>query len=161
MVGSKQQAVGAGAAGRDERLGPLPPGARRFLIAATALGGGSLGWAALRLPWRPDAPLALLLWLLAAANGCTSLALLGAPRRARRALAGLAALSLGAAPVLVGAIAITSVAVVRLYGALGWGLAVALAAIGWLVLLVTLPVGLVGLHVLRRRPLDRDSHGPA
>lgn len=129
----------------------LSPGARRFSIVATGLGGPALAWAAVRLPWRPEAPLALVLWVLAAANLCALVALLFSPRHTRRALAWLVGLSLGAAPVLLGAIALTSVTMVRLYGALGWGLTVALAAIGWLLLLATLPLGLVGLHQLRRR----------
>jgi hypothetical protein len=132
------------------RANDLPPGARRLLIAWTALLGPILGWAALRLPWRPEAPLALLLWALAAANLCALVALLGSGRRVRLALGVLVALSLGAAPWLAGALISSSVVMVRMYGALGWGLAVALAAIGWLLLLATLPIGLFGLHCLRR-----------
>jgi hypothetical protein len=132
-------------------IDPLPPGARRPLIIWTALVGSSLGWGALRLPWRPEAPLALLLWALAAANLCTLIALLGSGRRVRLALGVLVALSLAAAPWLAGAIISSSVVMVRMYGPLGWGLTVALAAIGWLLLLATLPIGLFGLHCLRRR----------
>jgi hypothetical protein len=53
----------------------------------------------------------------------------------------------------MGSVAIisSSVVMVRTYGALGWGLTVALAAIGWLLMLATLPIGLFGLHCLRRR----------
>lgn len=129
---------------------PLPLGVRSFLLGATALAGPAFAWAALRLPWRPDAPVALLLWSLAAANSFTLVALLGSARHARRALGLLVALSLAASPLLVVAIANTSVVMVRMYGALGWALTAALAAIGWLLLLATLPVALVGLHGLRR-----------
>jgi hypothetical protein len=145
----------------------LAPGARRFLTGWTALAAPVLGWGALRLPWRPEAPLALVLWALAAANLCTLVALLGSGRRLRLALGVLVALSLGAAPLLTGAIISTSVVMVRMYGALGWGLTVALAAIGWLLLLATLPVALFGLHLsyrggdaLRRREAsDGLQHG--
>lgn len=128
----------------------MPLGVRRFLLGATALAGPAFAWAALRLPWRPDAPLALLLWALAAANLLTLIALLGSARHTRRALGLLVALSSAAAPLLVVAIVTTSVVMVRMYGALGWGLTAALAAIGWLLLLATLPIALVGLHGLRR-----------
>jgi hypothetical protein len=128
----------------------LPRGARRFLMGWTALMGPVLGWAALRLPWRPEAPLALLLWALAAANLCTLVALLGSGGRVRLALGVLVALSFVAAPSLAAAIISSSVVMVRMYGALGWGLTAALAAIGWLLLLATLPIALFGLHCLRR-----------
>jgi hypothetical protein len=143
------------------RANDLPPGARRLLIAWTALVGSVLGWGALRLPWRPEAPLALLLWALAAANACALIALLGSGRRVRLALRVLVALSLVAAPWLAGAIISSSVVMVRMYGALGWGLTVALAAIGWLLLLATLPIGFFGLHCLRRSattPKHSASH---
>jgi hypothetical protein len=138
---------------------PLPPGARRFLIGWTALVGPILGWAALRLPWRPEAPLALVLWGLAAANLATLVALLGAGRRVRLALGTLVVLSFAAAPLLAGAIISSSVVMVRMYGALGWGLTLALAAIGWLLLLATLPIALFGLHCLRRH--ESNSHDVA
>jgi hypothetical protein len=138
----------------------LPPGARRLLIAWTALVGSVLGWGALRLPWRPEAPLALLLWALAAANACTLIALLGSGRRVRLALRVLVGLSLVAVPWLAGAIISSSVVMVRMYGALGWGLTVALAAIGWLLLLATLPIGFFGLHWLRRSAAPGHSASP-
>lgn len=142
----------------EEHGGELLPGTRRLLIGWTALAAPVLGWAALRLPWRPDTPLALLLWALAAANACTLVALLGSGRRLRLALGVLVALSLGAAPWLVGAIVSSSVVMVRMYGALGWGLTVALGAIGWLLLLATLPIGLFGLHCLRRSAATGTLH---
>jgi hypothetical protein len=136
---------------------PLTPGARRLLVAWTALAGSVLAWGALRLPWRPEAPLALLLWALAAANLCTLIALLGSGRRVRLALGVLVALSLVAAPWLAGALISSSVVMVRMYGALGWGLTVALAAIGWLLLLATVPIGLFGFYCLRRRAAPGHS----
>ncbi|HTV20905.1 MAG TPA: hypothetical protein VMG12_19605 [Polyangiaceae bacterium] len=132
----------------------LSPAARRAFVAATGGLGLALGWAALRLPWRPDAPLAVLLWVLAAANLGTGVASLGARRHMRRALGALVVLSLAAAPVFLGALVITSVTMVRMFGALGWGLTVALAAMGWLLALATLPLGVIGLRLLRRRAPD-------
>jgi hypothetical protein len=123
-------------------------------MAATSSCGLAFGWAALRLPWRLDAPLALLLWALAAANIGTLAALLGSGRYVRGALSALVVLSFAAAPVFAWAIVVTSLAMVRMFGALGWGLTVALGAIGWLLLLATLPLGLVGLRQLRRPTPD-------
>ena len=138
---------------------PLPAGSRRCFLGATGVCGVAFGWAALHLPWRLDAPLALLLWALAAANAGTLVALLGSGRHVRAALAVLVALSLVAAPVFSGAIVVSSMAMVRMFGALGWGLTVALAAIGWLLLLGTLPLGLLGLHHLRRAAPDAPHAG--
>jgi hypothetical protein len=147
-----------GATGASQAL-LLAPGAHRFLVIGTAIVGPVLGWAARHLPWRPEAPLAIVLWALAAANLCTLIALVGSGRRLRLALGALVALSLAAAPLLAGAIVSTSVVMVRLYGPLGWGLTVALAAIGWLLLIATLPIGLVGLHCLRRREATGSNAG--
>lgn len=133
---------------------PRSPAARRFLIVAAGVGGLAFGWGALRLPWRPDAPLALLLWAVAAADTGAVVALLGSSRHSRGVLSALVVLSFAAAAVFVGAIAVTSLAMVHMFGALGWGLTVALAAIGWLLLLATLPLGVVGLRYLRRRAPD-------
>ena len=141
-----------------EQHGP-PPGQRRFFIAATGVVGLAFGWAALRLPWRPDAPLALLLWVLAAANIGALVALLAQSRHLRHALSVLVVISLAAAPVFAWAIVMTGVAMVRMFGALGWGLSVALAAIGWLLLLATLPLGVLGLRLLRRSALDEPHAG--
>jgi hypothetical protein len=58
---------------------------------------------------------------------------------------------MGAAPVFLWAITSTSLQMVQMFGALGWGLAAALAAIGWLLLLATVPVALVGFSVTRAR----------
>jgi len=160
MARSTRRSREQGAPDANEPLS-LPVRVRRVAIIATALGGFALGWAALSLPWRPEAPLALLLWVLAAANLCALVALLGSGRHARRAVGWLVALSLGAAPLLVGAIVVTSVVMVRMYGPLGWGLTVALGAIAWLLLLVTLPVGLVGLRYLRARAVAGPSNDDA
>lgn len=124
-------------------------GGRFGLVALTALAALAFGWSALFLPGRPE-PIGLLAWALAAANSCAALALLGWRARARRALGWLGALSLAAAPVFVWAMASTGLEMVERFGALGRGLAVALGAIGWLLVLGTLPVGLVALYYRRR-----------
>jgi hypothetical protein len=127
----------------------LPAGARPWLVSATALSALAFGWAGLVLPWRPEAPLALLAWGLGVLHLCAAGALVARPARARRSLLLLATGSLSAAPVFTYAIASTSVRMVQMFGALGWGLTVALGAIGWLLLLGTLPVGLYLLRVVR------------
>jgi hypothetical protein len=129
----------------------LPVGARPWLIAGTALSALAFGWAALVLPWRPGAPVALVAWGLGVSHLCVAGMLTWRPERSRRALLLLASASLGAAPVFAYVIGSTSLQMVAMFGALGWGLAAALGAIGWLALLGTLPVGLYLLHVTRRR----------
>lgn len=128
----------------------LSRGFRPWLVVGSLLAAGAFAWAAFVLPWRSDAPLGLVLWALAVAHLCTALAALR-PARLRRALRVLALGSLGAAPLFAWAIASTSLRMVRMYGALGWGLTAALAAIGWLLMLATVPVALFGLFVTRAR----------
>jgi hypothetical protein len=127
-----------------------PPAARAWLTVATAFSALAFGWAALVLPWRTATPLGLLAWGLALLHSCAALTLATGRARASRALFLLGVASLTAAPVFVGALASTSVQMVQRFGALGWGLAVALAAIGWLSLLGTLPLGLYLVRVARR-----------
>ena len=129
---------------------PLPEGFRPWLVAGTLLAAGAFGWAAFVLPWRTEAPLGLGLWMLAVAHLCTALAAYS-PARLERALRVLAVGSLCAAPVFAWAIASTSVRMVQMYGALGWGLTAALAAIGWLLMLATVPVAVLGWYVTRAR----------
>jgi hypothetical protein len=74
------------------------------------------------------------------------------PRRLGRPLQLLALASLAAAPVFLFAISAASLQMVEMYGPLGWALTAALAAIAWLLLLGTVPVGLFGLYMTR-------SHG--
>jgi hypothetical protein len=129
----------------------LPAGVRPWLVAGTAVSALAFGWAALVLPWRPDAPLALIAWGLALLHSCAAGSLAWRPERAAWSLGVLGVASLAASPVFAYAIASTSIQMVRMFGELGWGLAVALGAIGWLSLLGTLPVGLYVLHVTRGR----------
>jgi hypothetical protein len=127
----------------------LPPRVRLWLVAVTALLGLVFGWAALALPWRPESPLALCGWGLGVLHVCAAGALSWRPARSGRALSLLALGSLGAAPVFAYAIIGTSVEMVQMFGPLGWGLTVALGAIGWLLLLGTVPIGLFLLHLTR------------
>jgi hypothetical protein len=72
------------------------------------------------------------------------------PAAVLRAWRVLAFCSLAAAPVFIGAISLTSVEVVRTYGALGWGLTALLAVIGWLLIVGTVPIALWGLRTTGR-----------
>lgn len=130
----------------------LPEGTRPWLAGGTAASAFAFGWAAFILPWRSDAPLGLVLWALAALHACTALTATCWPRRLGRPLSALAVASLAAAPVFLFAVSATSIEMVRMYGPLGWALTGALAAIAWLLLLATVPVGVFGLYVMR-------SHG--
>jgi hypothetical protein len=143
-----------GAAAVRKRV-PLPEGwlsgsRRHWLMLGAVLSGVAFAWAAFELPWRSDAPLGLVSWALAVTHLCTALATRW-PARLVRAVRLLAITSLGAAPVFAWAITRSSLQMVRMFGALGWGLAAALAAIGWLLLLATVPVALFGLSVTRAR----------
>jgi hypothetical protein len=130
----------------------LPTGTRPWLAVGTAVSAFAFGWAAFVLPWRAEAPLGLALWTLAALHACTALTAICWPRRLVRPLQLLALASLAAAPVFLFAVSATSLEMVRMYGPLGWALTAALAAIAWLLLLGTVPVGVFGLYVTR-------SHG--
>jgi len=130
----------------------LPTGTRPWLAAGTAASALAFGWAAFVLPWRSDAPLGLVLWALSALHACTALTAMGWPRRLGRPLSLLALASLAAAPIFLFAVSRTSLQMVEMYGPLGWALTAALAAIAWLLLLATVPVGIFGLYVTR-------SHG--
>jgi hypothetical protein len=128
----------------------LPEGSRPWLAAGGTL-ALAFGWAAFELPWRPAAPLGLLLWALAALHLCAAASVAFLPTRAARALRLLGLASLGSAPVFALALGSTAVSMVRMFGPLGWGLSVALAAIGWLLVLATLPVGLLALRAAAAR----------
>lgn len=134
------------------RVLDLPAGTRPWLAIGTAVSAIAFGWAAFVLPWRPEAPLGLLSWGLSALHACTSLTAACWPRRLGRPLSVLALASLAAAPIFLFAVVATSIEMVRMYGPLGWALTAALAAIAWLLLLATVPVGVFGLYVSR-------SHG--
>jgi hypothetical protein len=127
----------------------LPEGSRRGLLLGTSLSALAFGWSALTLPWRPGAPLALLAWCLGSLHVCTAFTLLCWPDRVGRPLRLLSLGSWVAAPVFLFAVSSTSLEMVRMYGPLGWALTVALGAIGWLLLLGTVPVALFGWYVTR------------
>ena len=130
----------------------LPTGTRPWLTVGTAVSALAFGWAAFVLPWRAEAPLGLVLWALSALHTSTSLTAACWPHWLGRPLSLLALVSLAAAPVFLFAVSTTSIEMVRMYGPLGWALTAALAAIAWLLLLATVPVGVFGLYVMR-------SHG--
>jgi hypothetical protein len=127
----------------------LPEGSRPWLLAGTSLSALAFGWSALVLPWRPEAPLALLAWALSVLHVCTAVTLLARPERVGRPLRMLTLGSCVAAPIFLFAISSTSVEMVEMYGPLGWALTVALGAIGWLLLLGTVPVAIFGWYVTR------------
>jgi hypothetical protein len=127
----------------------LPEGARPWLLVGTSLSALAFGWSALVLPWRPEAPLALLAWGLGGLHASTALTLLCWPDRVGRPLRLLTLGSCVAAPIFLFAVSSTSIEMVQLYGPLGWALTIALGAIGWLLLLGTVPVALFGLYVTR------------
>jgi hypothetical protein len=88
----------------------------------------------------------------------TVAAALWRPERLARAL-GLLGLASGAAALVIGAsIGATALEMVQTFGRLGGAIAVALLAIGWLALLVTLPAAVVGVYCLRLGA-PRARHG--
>jgi hypothetical protein len=127
----------------------LPDGSRPWLLLGTSLSAVAFGWSALMLPWRPEAPLALLAWGLGLLHVSTALTLLCWPDRVGRPLRLLTLGSCVAAPVFLFAVSSTSIEMVQMYGPLGWALTVALGAIGWLLFLGTVPLALFGLYVTR------------
>lgn len=117
-----------------------------------------LAWAALVLPWRAQAPLGLLLWGLALLHLSAAASAVWRPERLAWALGLLGAASLGAALVFAVCIGATALEMRETFGPLGAGVAVALLAIGWLVLLATLPVAALGLRYWRVVHWRRASH---
>jgi hypothetical protein len=132
--------------------------ARPWVAAVAALSAAVLAWAALVLPWRMQAPLGSLLWALAALHLSTLAAALWRPERLARALVLLGLGSCAAALVLGVSIGVTAIEMVQTFGRLGWAIAVALLAIGWLALLATLPAAVVGVYCLRLGA-PRARHG--
>lgn len=119
---------------------------RAALSLITSLSAVSLGWAALVLPWRPGAPLALLAGALSLLHAATALSAIWRPSAVLRVWRVVAHCSLAAVPIFIASMSLTSIEVVRTYGALGWGLTALLAVIGWLLLVCTVPIALWGLH---------------
>jgi hypothetical protein len=131
----------------------VTPAARHWLGLASTLHAVLFAWAAHTLPWRPAAPLALVLWGLALLHAATAVAALGNLPAARRVWRALAIASLAAAVVLIGAIAIGAERMVVMFGMLGWNMTALLALIGVLVLGATVPMGLWGLAATRARAM--------
>lgn len=126
--------------------------ARYWLGLASTLHAVIIAWAAHTLPWRPTAPLALLLWLLALTHTATAIATLAHLARWRRVWRLQAFSSLAAALILIGSIALGAERLVVMFGRLGWNLTALLAVIAVLVLGLTVPMGLWGMAATRRRP---------
>jgi hypothetical protein len=132
--------------------------ARPWVAGWATLSAAALGWAALVLPWRPQAPLGLLLWALAASYLGTAAAATWRRERLARALVVLGVASGAAALVFGLAIGATVLEMVHTFGRLGWAIAVALLAIGWLLLLATVPAAVAGVYCLRLG-VSRAQHG--
>jgi hypothetical protein len=126
-----------------------PKQVRIGLSVSAACSAGLFGWAAFVLPWRPEAPLALLAFGLALLHAATAFTALCWPRRLRRAWRLLAIGSLLCGLVFTLAIGTASIKLVRMYGDLGWGLTALLATIGLLLWVATLPMGVLGLRWTR------------
>jgi hypothetical protein len=124
---------------------------RPWLGLASTLHAVIFAWAAHTLPWRPAAPLALLLWALALLHAATAVCAFAGLASTRRLWRALSVASLGAALVLIGSIAVSAERMVAMFGRLGWNLSALLAVIGVLVLGMTLPLGLWGVSATRAR----------
>jgi hypothetical protein len=129
---------------------------RYWLGLASALHAVVFAWAAHTLPWRPEAPLGLVLWALAVLHAATAICALGALAATPRVWRVLSIASLGAAALLSGAIAVGAERMVVMFGLLGWNLTALLAVIGVLVLGLTLPMGLWGLKATEVRAAPRS-----
>lgn len=108
-----------------------------------------LGWAALVLPPRWNTLLGLICAGLALLHAVTAASVLSAPVLGHRALRVLAWASLASALIFAGALGGASVELVRMFGALGWGLTALLGAILLLLLALTVPIGVAGLWLTR------------
>lgn len=126
-----------------------PKQVRIGLSVGAACSAGLFGWAAFVLPWRPEAPLALLAFGLALLHAATAFTALCWPRRMRHAWRLLAIGSLFCGLIFTLAIGTASIELVRMYGDLGWGLTALLGTIGLLLLVATLPMVILGLRGTR------------
>jgi hypothetical protein len=93
--------------------------------------------------------LALLAFGLALLHAVTALTALVWPRRMQRAWRLLAFGSLLCGLIFTLAIGTASIELVQMYGDLGWGLTALLVVIGLLLLIATLPMGILGLRWTR------------
>jgi len=118
------------------------------------------GWAAHRLPWRPGAPLGLVLWALCLLHVATLVSAALRPAHLLRVWRALSLASLASALLFTGAIAASAYRVVQLYGALGWNLTLLLSLIGLLLLTATLPVAAWGLAETRTLPTPEAPPAP-
>ena len=131
------------------RSAPVSSYARHALCVGAAFSAFSLAWAAWVLPSRPGTPLAIVAAVLACFHAATSVSA-GSGSARLAAIWRVAALaSLGAASIFAAAILWSSIAVVRLYGSLGWGLTALLVPILLLLLIATVPFGIWGLLATR------------
>lgn len=131
----------------------LPVRTRATLTVLAALSSLTFGWAAIELPWRPGTPLALLAGALSVLHAVTAVSACWRSAALLRVWRLLAFLSLAAVPIFAGAIGATAIELVARYGALGWGLTALLLAIGWLLLVGTVPLAVWGLRWVG------DAHG--
>jgi hypothetical protein len=123
--------------------------ADRWLFSVCVVSAAVFGWAEAALPPRWNTPLGLVCVGLAMLHAVTAASIAFASAFRSRALQVLSWASLGAAMVFGGALGGSSMELVRMYGALGWGLAALLAAILVLLLALTVPIGIIGLWLTR------------
>lgn len=126
--------------------------ARHWLGLASTLHAVVIAWAAYTLPWRPAAPLALVLWLLALTHAATAVSAWAGLVHWRRLWRAQAFASLAAALLLIGSMAVAAERLVAMFGKLGWNLTALLGVIAVLVLGLTVPMGLWGMAATQRRP---------
>jgi hypothetical protein len=129
--------------------------ADRWIFAVCVVSAVVFGWAEATLPPRWNTPLGLVCLVLALLHAVTAATILFAPAFRSRALQVLGWASLGAALIFGGALGGSSMELVQMFGALGWGLAALLGAILVLLLAFTVPIGIIGLW------LTRASHAPS
>jgi hypothetical protein len=127
----------------------LSSSSRRALCVWAAFSAFSFAWAAWVLPSRPVTPLAGLAAVLTCLHAATSVSAGCAPARLAVIWRVAAFASLGAALIFAAAILWSSVAVIRLYGSLGWGLTALLVPILLLLSIATVPFGICGLRATR------------
>jgi hypothetical protein len=121
----------------------------RWVFSVCVVSSAVFGWAEATLPPRWNTALGLVCAGLALLHAVTAASIALSPAFTRRALRVLGWASLAAALVFVGALGGSSVELVRMFGALGWGLAALLGAILVLLLALTVPIGIIGLWLTR------------
>lgn len=124
------------------------PRVRAWLIGICTLSSALFGWVELRVAPHPFTTLGLACAALGALHAATAVCAAFVEPWLGRTWQLLAWTSLVCALVFTGATSGASVELVEMYGPLGWGLAVLLAAITLLLLTATVPVALWGLWLL-------------